>query len=327
MVSGFRRGLLARGLMLALGSLGAFGAQAAEYPERPITMLVPAGAGGTNDGVGRIVAQKLAEVLQGTVVVENRPGAGGNIGTTAAANAKADGYTLLMNVSSAMAINPSLYRNVGFDPVKDFAPISLVGSVPNVLVVSPSFPGRSLKELIAAAKAKPNAYQFGSAGNGTLPHLMGEMLNSHADVKLQHIPYRAISAALTDVISGQITMAFATPAAVIQHIKSERLVALGVSSPERTPSLPDVPPIADELPGFSGTLWIALFAPQGIPAEIEAKLTAAAKTVLESPDVREKLAAAGVEIANGSPEQLAKLLKEDLARWAKIVEQSGAKID
>ena len=327
MVSEVRRGLMAGGLTLAIASAWALPAVAADYPTRPITMLVPAGVGGTNDAVGRVVAQKLGEVLQGTVVVENRPGAGGNIGTVAAAKAQADGYTLLMNVSSAMAINPSLYSAPGFDPVKDFAPLSLVGSVPNVLVVSPSFAARSLQELIDAAKAKPKAYQFGSAGNGTLPHLMGEMLNSYAGIQVQHIPYRAIAAALTDVISGQITMAFATPAAVIQHIGSGRLVALGVSSPQRTPSLPDVPAIAEVLPGFSGTLWIALFAPRGLPPEIDAQLQAAAKKVLESPDVREKLAAQGVEIANGSPEQLSRLLEEDLGRWKKIVKESGAKVD
>ncbi len=259
--------------------------------------------------------------------MENRPGAGGNIGTTSAAKAPPDGYTLMMNVSSAMAINPALYKSPGFDPVKDFAPISLVGSVPNVLVVSPSFPARSMKELIDLAKAKPKAYQFGSAGNGTLPHLMGELLNADAGIQLQHIPYRAIAAALTDVISGEISMAFATPAAVIQHIKSGRLVPLGVSSPGRTPSLPDVPPIGETLPGFSGMLWIALFAPRGIPPEIDRQLQAAAKSVLETPDVQEKLAAQGVELANGSPQKLAQVLEEDLSRWAKIVKQSGAKVD
>jgi tripartite-type tricarboxylate transporter receptor subunit TctC len=316
-----------RGLILAGWALWAVGAQGADYPTRPVTMLVPAGVGGTNDAVGRIVAQKLGEVLQGTVVVENRPGAGGNIGTSSAAKAAADGYTLLMNVSSAMAINPALYQSPGFDPVKDFEPLSLVGSVPNVLVTSPSFPARSVPELIELAKAKPRFYQFGSAGNGTLPHLMGEMLNSYGKVELQHVPYRAIAAALTDVVSGQISMAFATPAAVIPHIRSGRLVPLGVSSPSRTPSLPDVPAIEEVLPGFSGTLWIALFGPRGLPADVASQLQAAMKKVLDAPDVKEKLVAQGVEIANGTPAELSRLLNEDLARWEKIVKQSGAKVD
>jgi tripartite-type tricarboxylate transporter receptor subunit TctC len=314
-------------LAIAVLASGTLGALAADYPSRPVTMVIPAGVGGTNDIVGRLVAQKLGDVLPGKVVVDNRPGAGGNIGTAAVAKAPRDGYTLLMNVSSAMAINPALYKVPGFDPVKDFAPISLVGAVPNVLVVNASFPARSMDELIKLAKAKPMLYQYGSAGNGTLPHLMGEMLGSYAGVQLQHIPYKAIAAALNDILGGQIAMAFATPAAVLPHIKAGRLVALGTSAPARSASLPDVPPIAETLPGFSGTLWIALFTPRGVPAEVDAQLQAAMKKLLDAPDMREKLASLGVETANGSAEQLAALLQEDLGRWAKIVKESGATLD
>lgn len=310
---------------LLVAFAGASFAQA--YPSKPVKVIVAFAPGSATDILARLMADYFSKSMGQPFVVENRPGAGGNIGTVAAAKAPADGHTLVMNISSAMAINPALYKSPGFDPVKDFTPISLVGSVPNVLVVSPSFPAKSLKELIEAAKAKPHGYQFGSAGNGTLPHLMGEMLNSYAGIELQHIPYRAIAAALTDVIGGEISMAFATPAAVIQHIRTNRLVPLGVSSAGRTPSLPDVPPIADVLPGFGGTLWIALYGPKGLPSEIDQKLQRAMKQVLESPDTREKLTAAGVEIDNGSPAELAKLLAEDLGRWAKIVKQSGARVD
>jgi tripartite-type tricarboxylate transporter receptor subunit TctC len=290
-------------------------------------MVVPQAVGGTNDIVGRIVAQKLGEVLGGSVVVENRPGAGGNIGTAYVSKAAKDGYTLNFTVSSAQAINPALYRNPGFDPVKDFVPISLVGAVPNVLVVHPSFPAKNLKEFIEVAKAKPGFYQYASAGNGTLNHLLGEMLAGYAGVKLQHVPYKGIAPALNDVLGGQVQIAFATPAAVLQHIRSGKLVALGVSSPQRSPSLAGVPAIAETLPGYTGILWIALYAPRGVPADIEARLVEAMKKVLDAQDVKDKLVAQGVELSNSTPAQLAQLLNEDLARWSKIVRESGATID
>jgi tripartite-type tricarboxylate transporter receptor subunit TctC len=317
-------------LLLALASAlaataGPAGAQT--YPARPITMVIPQAVGGTNDIVGRIVAQKLGETLGGSVISENRPGAGGNIGTAYVAKAPKDGYTLMLTVSSAQAINPALYKNPGFDPVKDFVPISLIGAVPNVLVVHPAFPARTLKEFIEVTKAKPKFYQYASAGNGTLNHLLGEMLASYAGVQLQHIPYKGVAPALNDVIGGQVQIAFSTPAAVLQHIRAGRLVALGVSTPARSPSLPTVPAIAESLPGYSGSLWIAVYAPRGVPAEIEAQLQAAMKKVLDSADTKEKLVAQGVELSSATPAQLAALLTDDIARWSKIVRESGATID
>ena len=319
--------MLRRSLAFLLCAMGIGAAAAADYPTRPITMMVPQNVGGTNDIVGRIVAQKLGYVLGGSVVVDNRPGAGGNIGTAQAAKAPRDGYSLMMTVSSAQAINPALYKNPGFDPVRDFTPISLIGAVPNVLVVNPAFPARTLKEFIEVTRAKPKFYQYASAGNGTLNHLLGEMLGSYAGVQLQHVPYKGIAPALNDVIGGQVPIAFATPASVQQHLKSGRLVALGVSTPVRSPSLPGVPAIAELLPGYGGSLWIALYAPRGIPPEIESQLQAAMKKVLELPDLKEKLLAQGVELTNATPAQLTTLLREDLARWAKIVRESGATVD
>ena len=319
-------------LWIALGALAAVcssawaqapSGDAAKYPEQMVRLVVPFSAGSMTDLLARVVVEKLSERWKQQVIVENRPGLAG---TSSVAKATADGYTLMLT-SNGHTVIGNLNKNLAFDPQKDFVGVSQVATTPLILAAPPELTTKTVKELIDAAKAKPKAYQFGSAGNGTLPHLMGEMLNSYAGIQVQHIPYRAIAAALTDVISGQITMAFATPAAVIQHIGSGRLVALGVSSPQRTPSLPDVPAIAEVLPGFSGTLWIALFAPRGLPPEIDAQLQAAAKKVLESPDVREKLAAQGVEIANGSPEQVSRLLEEDLGRWKKIVKESGAKVD
>ena len=319
--------MLCRILVFLLFAMAVGAAAAADYPTRPIIMMVPQNVGGTNDIVGRIVAQKLGEVLGGSVVVENRPGAGGNIGTAQAAKAPRDGYSLMMTVSSTQAINPALYKNPGFDPVRDFTPISLIGAVPNVLVVNPAFPARTLKEFIEVTRAKPKFYQYASAGNGTLNHLLGEMLASYAGVQLQHVPYKGIAPALNDVIGGQVPIAFATPASVLQHLKSGRLVALGVSTPLRSPNLPGVPAIAELLPGYGGSLWIALYAPRGIPQEIEGQLQAAMKKVLELPDLKEKLVAQGVELTNATPAQLATLLREDLARWAKIVRESGATVD
>ncbi len=314
-------------LTAALLTLGLSTASAADYPAKPITVIVPQAAGGTNDIVGRLIAQKLGEALPGNVVVENRPGAGGNIGTVYAAKAPKDGHTLLMTISSAQAINPAVYKNPGFDPVKDFTPLALVGAVPNVLVVNPSFPAKNLGEFLKLVKANPGKYPYASAGNGTLNHLLGEMLNSTAGLKLQHIPYKGVAPAMTDVIGGQVPMAFTSLPSVLQHLKAGRLIAIGVSSPSRSPVLPDVPAIGEQVPGYSGTLWVGLFAQRGIPAEIEARLQDTMKKVLAAADTQEKLQAQGVELANATPAQFSALLQEDITRWAKIVKESGATID
>ena len=307
------------------------GAQAA-YPSRPIVMIVPQAAGGTNDIVGRIVSQKLGEVMNASVVVENRPGAGGNIGTQSAARAAKDGYTLLMTISSSQAINPALYKNPGFDPVADFRPISLIGAVPNVLLVHPSFPAKSVAELVALAKSKPGQYQYASAGNGTLNHLLGEMLGSMTDITLQHVPYKGVAPALNDVLGGQLPILFASLPSSLAHIKASKLRPLAVSGTARSPVLPDVPTIAETVPGYSGTLWIGLFAPVGVPSEALARLQDGMGKALASKDLRDKLELQGVELA-GSPErpvspgQFATLLNEDIVKWARIVKSSGASVD
>ena len=307
------------------------GAQAA-YPSRPIVMIVPQAAGGTNDIVGRLVSQKLGEVLGASAVVENRPGAGGNIGTQAAARAAKDGYTLLMTISSSQAINPALYKNPGFEPVKDFKPVSLIGAVPNVLLVHPSFPAKSLAELLALAKSKPGQYQYASAGNGTLNHLLGEMLNSMAGVNLQHVPYKGVAPALNDVLGGQLPMVFASLPSSLAHIKAGKLRALAVSGAARSPVLPDVATIAETVPGYNGTLWIGLFAPIGLPPDIQTRLQDGMAKALTTKDLRDKLELQGVELAGSierpvTPEQFANLLNEDIAKWARIVKSSGAAVD
>ncbi len=327
-LSGSRRMAL-RALCCASLFVAAGAAEAqSSYPSRPILMIVPQTAGGTNDIVGRVVSQKLSEVLGSPVAVENRPGAGGNIGTQFAAKSAKDGYTLLMTISSSQAINPALYKNPGFDPVKDFKPVALIGAVPNVLLANADFPAKSMKELIAMAKAKPGHYQYASAGNGTLNHLLGEMLNSMAGIDLQHVPYKGVAPALNDVLGGQLPLVFASLPSSLAHIKSGKLKPLAVSSPRRSPALPDVPALSEVVPGYTGTLWIGLFAPAGVSADVQAKLQDAMGKTLAAKDLRDKLELQGVEMAAPTtPEQFATLLNEDIARWAQIVKTSGASID
>lgn len=316
-----------------LASTGMQPAQAqAAYPSRPIVMVVPQAAGGTNDIVGRVVGQKLGEVLGGSVVVENRPGAGGNIGTQAVARAPKDGYTLLMTISSSQAINPALYKTPGFDPVKDFRPVTLIGAVPNVLLVHPSFPAKNVAELLALAKAKPGHYQYASAGNGTLNHLLGEMLNNMAGVSLQHVPYKGVAPAINDVLGGQLPMLFASLPSALSHIQAGKLRPLAVSGAARSPVLPDVPALAETVPGYNGTLWIGLFAPAGVPPEVIGRLQDGMAKALAAKDLRATLEKQGVELA-GTPErpvsaaQFAALLDEDISKWARIVKSSGAAVD
>jgi tripartite-type tricarboxylate transporter receptor subunit TctC len=298
------------------------------YPTRPVTLVVPQAAGGTNDIVGRLVGQKLGEVMNASAVVDNRPGAGGNIGTQLVAKAPKDGYTLLMTISSSQAINPALYKNAGFDPVKDFRPVGLIGTVPNVLLVNAAFPAKSMTEFLALARRKDANLQFASAGNGTLNHLLGEMLNSMAGIQLQHVPYKGVAPAINDVIGGQLPIVFASLPSALPHIKSGKLRALAVSGEKRSPSLPDVPAIAESVPGYNGTLWIGLFAPAGLPADVQATLQDATRKALAAPDLRERLEQQGVEIAAPtSPEQFSALLQADLAKWAQIVKSSGAAVD
>ncbi len=313
----------------AWGVAMSHGAQAqSAYPSRAILMVVPQTVGGTNDIVGRVVSQKLSEVLNSPVAVENRPGAGGNIGTQFAAKSAKDGYTLLMTISSSQAINPALYKNPGFDPVKDFKPVALIGAVPNVLLANPDFPAKSVKELITLAKLKPNHYQYASAGNGTLNHLLGEMLNNMAGIDLQHVPYKGVAPALNDVLGGQLPLVFASLPSSLSHIKAGKLKPLAVSSARRSPALPDVPALSEIVPGYSGTLWIGLFAPAGVPHEVLAKLEEGMGKALAAKDLRDKLELQGVELAPPTtPDQFAKLLNEDIARWAQIVKTSGASID
>lgn len=313
--------------LLAASSLFGLNAFAETYPSKPITIVVPQAPGGTNDTVGRILAQKIGDLSGQRLLVDNRPGAGGNIGTDFVARAPKDGYTLLLTISSTQAINPALYKKISFDPVKDFEPIAPVGVVPNVLVVNSSFPAKNMAEFIQVARSSKPELQYASAGNGSLNHLLGAMLATRANVPLQHVPYRGVAPALTDVMGGQVPVAFASLPSCIEFIKGGKLRALGVSSAKRSPALPDVPAINEFVPGYVGELWVGLFASHGTPSAVVTKMSELVTAAVAAPDLQERFKTAGVEPLTGGPTKLAQLLQEDLVRWAPIVKASGAAVD
>ncbi len=298
-----------------------------KYPSKIVTLIVPQAVGGANDTIARIVAQKLNEQTGQQFIVENRPGAGGNLGTAQAARAKPDGYTLLLTVNSAHVINPSLYKNAGFDPLKDFEPITPVANAGYVLVANNTFPAKNVSELIAAAKKEPGKITIASAGNGTLNHLIGEMLQKATGTELTHIPYKGASAAVTDLVGGQVQVSVQSLPSSMAFIKSGKLKVLGVVNEARVAALPDVPTIGETIQGFGSTPWYGLFAPAGTPKAIVNQLQAEVAKALESPEVRSKLAAVGCEPFTSTPEKFAVLIKDDLPRWAKIVRESGATVD
>ncbi len=260
-------------------------------------------------------------------IVDNKPGAGGNLGTAAAAKAKNDGYTLVLTVNSAHVINPALYKSTGFDPVKDFEPITPVATAGYVLVANNEFKPNNVNELVAAAKAAPGKINIASAGNGTLNHLIGEMLGKAAGIDLLHVPYKGASAAVTDLVGGQVQVSVQSLPSSIAFIKSGKLKVLGVVNEKRVAALPDAPTIGETLEGFGSTPWYGLLAPAGTPKAIVAQLQAEVAKVLAAPDVKEKLAQVGCEPSVSTPEQFAAMIKDDLPKWAKIVKDSGATID
>ena len=319
---------LVRTLCAVLLCLAATLAFAQAYPNKPVRLVVPFPPGGTTDILARSVAQKLYEAWGQQVLIDNRPGAGGNIGTEIVAKAVPDGYTLLMGTVGTHAINSSLYSRLPFDPVKDFAPVTLVASVPNVLVVHPSLPAKSVKELIALIKAKPGELTFASSGNGTSIHLAGELFKSMTGTTMLHIPYKGSAPALTDLLGGQTNMMFDNLPSSIQHIKSGKLRALAVTSSHRSSALPDVPTVAESgVPGFEASSWFGVLAPAGTPREIVNKINADIVKALSAPEIRERLSGQGAEPVGNTPEQFAAYIKAESAKWAKVVKESGAKVD
>ena len=298
------------------------------YPSKPIRIVVPFPAGGTTDILARAAAQKLSEAWGQGVVVDNRPGAGGNIGSDIVAKAAPDGYTLLMGTVGTHAINPSLYSKMPYDHVKDFAPIVLVAGVPNVLVVNPLLPIHTVADLVAYAKANPGKLNFASSGSGTSIHLSGELFKTDAGIDMTHVPYKGSAPALTDLVGGQVQLMFDNLPSSLPQIKAGKLRAVAVTSAVRAPALPDVPTIAESgYPGFEASSWFGLLARAGTKPEIIAKINAEVRKWLTSPEARDKLLAQGANASPGTPEDFARHIAAETAKWAKVVNESGAKVD
>ncbi len=302
---------------------------AADYPDRPVRLIVPYPPGSsTNDILGRALALRLSAVLGQQVVVDNRSGASGNMGSELVAKATPDGYTLLVGVAGPLAVGPSVYKNLGYDPIKDLAPIAMYAAVPYVLVVNPAVPASNVKELIALAKAKPGQLNFASSGSGGSPHLCGELFKAMAGIDIVHIPYKGAGMAMIDVLSGQIPMICTGATALSAHIKAGRLRPMGVASLKRSALMPDLPTIAEQgLPGFEVNSWSGLLAPAKTPEPIIRKLYEAVAKIIGTDDMKNFLASVGAEPALMNPRDFAAYLKVDTARWAKVVKAANLKID
>jgi len=298
------------------------------YPAKTVRVIVPFAAGSTTDIMGRTVAQKLSERLGQQFIVDNRPGAGGNIGSDVVAKALPDGYTLLVSAASTLAINASLYKNMPYDTATAFAPISLIAMVTNVLVIHPSLPVKSVKELIAFAKARPGQLNFASGGSGGTQHLSGELFKTIAGIDMVHVPYKGSSAAMPDVLGGFVPLIFDGLPQSLPYIKAGRLRALGVTTARRSPALPDVPTIAEAgLPGYEAVAWFGAVAPARTPRDIVTKLNAEIVGILKSADVKDRLASQGADTAPTMPDEFAEFIRKEMLKWAKVVKATGARAD
>jgi tripartite-type tricarboxylate transporter receptor subunit TctC len=299
-------------------------AQAQSYPNHTITLVIPFAPGGSTSIVGRVIADKMSQLLGESIVVDNRPGAGGTVGTKAVAKSDPDGYTLLLGYTGTLAIGPSLYKNVGYDPRKDFAPIGMIGNAPSALAVHPSFPAKSVSELIAYAKANPGKVNFGSAGVGSVNHITGEYFARAAGITLVHIPYKGTGPALTDLLGGHIPMALAPIPAIHANVSAGLLRALAVTGKTRSSLLPDVPTISETgLTGFEASLYYGLVAPAGTPRPVIDKLNRELQAALASDEVKKQLGLDGTEITPGTPEDYADFIDKDEKKWSELVKASG----
>jgi tripartite-type tricarboxylate transporter receptor subunit TctC len=313
--------------VLAVSALAA-PVRAADYPNRPITLVVAFTPGGPSDVLARIVGKQMEQSLGQPVIIENRPGAGGNIAADSVAHAAGDGYTLLMGNNSILATNESLYKKLTYNPQKDFAPITLIGTQANILVVNNSVPAKSLKELIALAQAQPGKLNFASSGHGAAAHLAGELFKAEAKVDIVHVPYKGAAPALQDLIGGHSQLMFATAASVVGHIKGGKVRALAVTTRKRTQVLPELPTMDEAgLPGFEASTWHGLVAPAGTPSPVIAKLHDAAVKALRDPGVQASLTRLGVDIVGDTPDDFKAYIAVEIPKWAAIVKASGAKME
>lgn len=304
------------------------GANAQNYPTKTIRMVAPFPPGGTTDILARIAAQKLAEGLGQQVVVDNRPGAGGNIGTELVAKSPPDGYALLTAPGSTLTIHPSLYAKLPFDPLRDFAPITILAAVPNLLVVHPSLPVKSVKELIALGKAKPGELNYASTGAGQSTHLSMELFKSMAGLKITHVPYKGSAPAIADLMGGHVLLMFDNMPSALPQVKAGKLRGVAVSTGKRSPVTPNIPTVAESgLPGFEVSVWFSVLAPAHTPREIVERLNGVLVKAMHSAEVRERLASQGAEAIGNSPEAFTTQMKLDIAKWAKVVKDANIKLD
>jgi len=303
-------------------------ASAQEYPVKAIRFIAPNLPGGPTDILARLIGQKLAESFGQPVVIENRAGAGGNIGTEAAAKSPPDGYTLVTGNNATFGANVSLYKNLGFDPIKDFAPLVLVATQPNILVVHPSLPVTSVRQLIVLAKARPGELNYAGSGMGAVAHLAAELFKSMAGVNIVHIPYKSAAPALIDVIAGQNQLMFATSLSVQPHIRSGKLRALAVTTAKRSRLMPELPTIAEAgVPGFEAMTWHGVLTTGGTPPAIVNKLSSEINRILQLPDVRERLGSLGAEIVGGTPKEFAAHIQREIPKWAKVIKDAGVRLE
>ena len=308
--------------------LGIAGANAQGYPAKPIRIIVPFPPGGIADLFARVIGQKFGEAWGQPGVVENRPGAGGNIGAELVAKSPADGYTLVTGSIGTHAVNVSIFSKLAYDPIRDFAPVALIMEAEGLLVLHPSVPVKSVKELIALAKARPGQIAYASAGHGTASHLAGELFKSMAKVDMVHVPYKGNVPALTDLIAGQTSLLFATMPTALPHVQSGRLKALAVASTARSPAAPQLPTIAEAaLPGYAVTNWIGFFAPAGTPRDVVTRLNAEVVRTMQAPEIQKRLATEGAKFSPWTPDQFAAFVKAEMTKWAKVVKEAGIRVD